>query len=246
MKRARSSTNGARHQSIDAREVFDQRASQYDQEVDRSISFTGRDASFFAARKVALLDRLLQAQGHELSGASVLDVGCGTGTTDQHLVTRVKELQGVDLSEEMVAMARTRVPGASFESYDGEKLPCATGSFDLVIAICVLHHVPPAQQLDFADELTRVTRSGGLIAIFEHNPVNPFTRRAVRGCELDDGVELLSAPEVGRLLTDAGARVVRRDYFLFTPFGGKLGTSLDQRLRRLPLGGQHVVIAEAG
>jgi SAM-dependent methyltransferase len=146
----------------------------------------------------------------------------------------------------MLAVARKHVSDGEFVSYDGTTLPFPAGSFDVVIAICVLHHVPEPDQSSFLRELTRVTRSGGVIAVFEHNPANPLTRRAVRGCELDVGVELLRAKDVERLLAGTGARVVSRDYFLFTPFGGRLGSTVDRLLRRLPLGGQHVVVARAG
>jgi ubiquinone/menaquinone biosynthesis C-methylase UbiE len=226
-------------------EVFDLDAAGYEEAVDRSISFTRRDASFFARRKVALLTDILQSQGQALDQAELLDVGCGAGTTDRHLAGRVKSLHGVDVSEEMLAVARKHVSEGEFVSYDGQTLPFPSGSFDVTIAICVLHHVPRGDQTTFLRELNRVTRPGGVIAVFEHNPANPLTRRAVRGCELDVGVELLSAGDVERLMVGAGARVVSRDYFLFTPFGGRLGPGVDRLLRWLPLGGQHVVVARA-
>ncbi|MGD0314145.1 MAG: class I SAM-dependent methyltransferase [Acidimicrobiales bacterium] len=227
-------------------DIFDLDAAGYEEAVDRSISFTRRDASFFARRKVALLRNILRAQGQALDQAALLDVGCGAGTTDRHLADQVKTLHGVDVSEEMLAVARKHVSGGEFVSYDGHTLPFPSGTFDVTIAICVLHHIPRAEQRPFLAELTRATRPGGVIAIFEHNPANPLTRRAVRGCELDVGVELLRAGDVERLLVAAGARVVDRSYFLFTPFGGRLGAAVDRLLRRLPLGGQHVVVALAG
>ncbi len=48
---------------VSAGEVFDHGAAGYEDAVDRSISFTGRNASFFAERKVDLLDELLRSQG---------------------------------------------------------------------------------------------------------------------------------------------------------------------------------------
>jgi ubiquinone/menaquinone biosynthesis C-methylase UbiE len=227
------------------REVFDHFAPGYEQLVDGSIAFTGRDASFFAERKVELLARLQRMRGLDLRDASLLDVGCGTGTTDRLLDGQVRTLCGVDISEEMLVMARKNVPEAEFRSYDGTTLPFDSGSFDVVVAICALHHVPPADREHFVGELHRVARPGGLIAIFEHNPANPLTRRAVRGCEFDVGVELLSAGTVKRLLAASGAKVLRGDYLLFTPLGGSVGANVDWWLRRIPLGGQHAVTAEA-
>jgi ubiquinone/menaquinone biosynthesis C-methylase UbiE len=228
-----------------AQEVFDLNAARYEQAVDRSISFTRRDASFFARRKVSLLRRLVEARGLQLDQARLLDVGCGAGTMDRYLSGEVAALHGIDVSEEMLAVARHHVPEGKFDHYDGSSLPFASDGFDVVIAICVLHHVPPSEQAQFLTEVNRVTRPGGVIAIFEHNPANPLTRRAVRDCELDVGVDLLTAGEVSRRLTDSGATAVTHEYFLFTPFGGRLGPAIDRVFRQLPLGGQHAVVAEA-
>ena len=98
-------------------------------------------------------------------------------------MVRVSALHGVDISEEMLASARRGVPGATFKCYDGKTLPFTTGSFDVVIGICVLHHVPLSEQLSFVREMDRVAAPDGLLVIFEHNPANPLTRREVRGCE---------------------------------------------------------------
>ncbi len=170
---------------------FDRFADHYEDSVDRSIAFTGRSAAFFAQRKVQLLDRVAQTRLGALSSLSVLDVGCGTGTTDRALVTEVGELCGVDLSEEMLAVARKNVPGATFDPYDGKKLPFPDGTFDVALAVCVLHHVPLGRRHQFLREMRRVTRPGGFLAVFEHNPLNPLTRRAVHDCEFDEGVVLL-------------------------------------------------------
>ena len=177
-------------------DVFDLDAAGYEEAVDRSISFTRRDASFFARRKVALLTDILQSQGQSLDQAELLDVGCGAGTTDRHLAGRVKSLHGVDVSEEMLAVARTHVS-------EGEFVVLRRPDAPLSIRVLRRHHRhlrapprPPGDQTTFLRELNRVTRPGGVIAVFEHNPANPLTRRAVRGCELDVGVELLTAGDV--------------------------------------------------
>lgn len=225
--------------------VFDRHAAHYRQAVDESIAFTGRDATFFAQRKVTFLRRLLLDQGRSLRQAKVLDVGCGTGIADRYLAGEVAELHGVDVSDEMIAEARRNVAQATFRLYDGHTLPYPSQMFDLVMAICVLHHVPEEHRSSFVQELNRVARRGGLIAIIEHNPANPLTRRAVNSCELDEGVALLRAKQVAQLLESAGAVTARANYLLFTPLSGNLGTTVDRLLRRLPLGGQHLVLAEA-
>ena len=61
-------------------------------------------------------------------------------------------------------------------------MPVPDASVDVVFAICVVHHVPPAHWGAFAAEMARVLRPGGVAAIFEHNPLNPVTRRVVSNC----------------------------------------------------------------
>jgi SAM-dependent methyltransferase len=224
---------------------FDAHAHEYVEAVDQSVSFTGRDSAFFARRKVEMLEELAFDSAGTLAGLSVLDVGCGTGTTDRHLVDHVGSLIGVDVSEEMLALAAQSVPAASFKWYNGEKLPFPDESFDVAVTICVLHHVPTSGRALLVSELHRVTRAGGLVAIFEHNPINPLTRYAVNSCDLDDGVVLVPGREATSYLTDAGAADVHRLDYLFSPFGGALGRSVDGALSRLPVGGQYVVSARA-
>ena len=71
-------------------------------------------------------------------------------------------------------IARENVKGAKFEWYDGDRLPFGDATFDVVIAICALHHVPTPHRPEFLAELHRVTRQDGLVVIFEHNPLNPL------------------------------------------------------------------------
>ena len=127
MRRKRYSTHATGDQlsNHDAREDFDLHAATYEEAVDRSISFTGRDSAFFAKRKMELLRRILATRGHDLSQAAVLDVGCGTGTTDRYLVSQVRTLHGVDLAPQMLNEARRNVPDAQFSQYDGRTLPFA-------------------------------------------------------------------------------------------------------------------------
>ena len=56
---------------------------------------------------------------------------------------------------------------------------------------------------------------------------------------------LLTPGDVERLLSGTGCAVLGHEYFLVTPFGGRLGTALDRPFRRIPLGGQYAVVAEA-
>ena len=222
---------------------FDSHAATYRDAVERSVRFTGKGLDFFTKRKVELLADMAEAAVGPLATLSTLDVGCGPGVTDQLLVGRFGRVSGVDTSEEMVRRARERNPGASYEVYDGRRLPFADATFDVTFAICVFHHVVPVQWDAFARELHRVTRTGGLICVFEHNPYNPLTRRAVNTCEFDRDAVLLPMRRTVAALQATGARLVDRRYFLFAPFGGRVVEAGERLLAFIPLGGQYLVAA---
>lgn len=143
----------------------------------------------------------------------------------------------------MIARASAANPGVDYRTYDGRELPWPDDTFDVTFTICVLHHVPPDQWQGFMSEMARVTRPGGLAVVFEHNPWNPLTRRAVSTCEFDDGVTLLSRRTTQRLARNAGLREVESRYIMFLPFGDAVSDRTDHALGWLPLGGQYLVAA---
>lgn len=218
---------------------FDEYAKDYEDSVDRSVSFTGRDSAFFARRKVEILEDIVRPGLGSLQGLNLLDVGCGTGTTDRYLVPRVRRLHGVDVSEEMLVKAQRNVPKAKFTWYDGEKIPFPDETFDVAVAICVLHHVPVSKRCKVVSEMVRVTRPEGVVVVIEHNPYNPLTRYAVNTCQLDEDAVLLSTRETIELLKDSADVEPKFRHFLFSPLGGAIGCSLDRHLRSVPFGGQY-------
>ena len=216
---------------------FDRFDQTYEAELDDAISFAGQEHEFYIEAKAR---RLLELARRRLGDRplGVLDVGCGVGLTDRHLLPHVDSLEGVDPSPAMVARARAENPGAGYRVYDGERLPFDDATFDVSFAICVLHHVDPPARRPLVEEMGRVTKPDGLVAVFEHNPLNPLTRRVVRTCAFDEGVVMIGANELARLFRAARLRVTDREYLLFFPWRAD---ALERRLTRLPLGAQYVV-----
>ena len=216
---------------------FDRFDQTYEAELDDAIAFAGREHDFYVEAKAR---RLLELARRRLGDRplGVLDVGCGPGLTDRHLLPHVASLAGVDPSPGMVERARRENPQGEYSLYDGERLPFDDATFDLAFAINVLHHVDRPDRRPLVAELGRVTKPDGLVAVFEHNPLNPLTRRVVRSCAFDEDVALLGQGEVVRLFRAAGLHVLDREYLLFFPWRVD---ALERRLTRLPLGAQYVV-----
>ena len=221
---------------------FDAFSSSYVEDLDDAASFSGKSGEFFVRRKADLLVELATRQLGYPGGLDLLDVGCGIGLTDQFLTARVGSLTGVDLSPASLHRARELNPDAHYaESAHGEPLPFPERSFDLSFAICVMHHVPPADWGAFLAEMKRVIRPGGLVAIFEHNPWNPGTRKIVRDCAFDEDVDLIPQGRMKSLLAEAGLSPAESRQIIFVPTEAAWWHRFERRLARVPMGAQYYV-----
>ncbi len=175
----------------------------------------------------------------------VLDVGCGHGFIHRFLRPSDGEvkLTGIDVAETIIEEARKANPNVLYDVYDGQRLPYPAQSFDVAFAIAVMHHVPPKNWNAFIAEMRRVVRRGGIVAIIEHNPINPLTQRVVRRLRMDENAVLLGAGRLARLIADSGMVELERRFILFTPFGGAFFHRVDSLLRWLPLGAQYCIAA---
>jgi SAM-dependent methyltransferase len=216
----------------------------YRDAVERSIAFSGTGLDFFSRAKVRELLAIAARRVGDPNGLSFLDIGCGPGETDRLLEGRVHSLTGVDTSAGMIEAAGRRNPWGKYRLVDADAaLPFATGSFDVSFAICVLHHVEPRGRAQLVAEAARVTKPGGAVLIFEHNPWNPLTRRVVACCEFDRDAVLLRRRESERLLRAAGLEGVDGAYIIyFTRESARL-QRVERLLGSLPLGAQYVVSA---
>jgi SAM-dependent methyltransferase len=92
----------------------------------------------------------------------VLDVGCGTGLTLVMATERGAIPAGVDVTEELLAIARRRLPDADLRVADMESLPFDDESFDVVLGVNSFQFAgDPVRALR---EATRVCRRGGAVA----------------------------------------------------------------------------------
>ncbi|MFD8205875.1 class I SAM-dependent methyltransferase [Streptomyces sp. NPDC059695] len=77
----------------------------------------------------------------------VLDIGCGNGVpVARSLVAAGHRVTGVDISEVQIRRARELVPGADFVRADATALELSQGSFDAVVCLYALIHVPVEEQ----------------------------------------------------------------------------------------------------
>jgi SAM-dependent methyltransferase len=225
-------------------ELFDSYRSNYRDVVQSSINFSGLPHSFFMRAKADLLRELIARRlGQEKP--AMLDVGCGVGSFHPLLRGMVGRLSGIDVSPASIVQARADYRDVDYRAFDGRDFPFDDGGFDLVTAICVLHHVAPAEWPHFMNEMRRVARPGGLICVVEHNPFNPLTRLAVARCEFDRDAVLLSAGKARKLLAAGGLREIGSRYFLLLPWETKHARRIEGALSNVPLGAQYAAFGTA-
>lgn len=224
---------------------FDEYSESYTATVNRSLGRLPVKVEYATQVKTGylrdLMDRRLGASG----ALAVLDVGCGVGNAHPMLLPHVGSLTGVDVSRACIEQAAQQNPDATYHAYEGGRLPLADDCFDVAYATCVMHHVPPADWPAFAAELRRVVRPGGMAVIFEHNPLNPLTRRIVSNCEFDADAVLLRQHEVRRLLAGAGFAAIESNTILTLPSWNGWTRRVDAVLGRLSLGAQYYAAGTA-
>src|SRR5215207_7414357 len=100
------------------------------------------ETPYLEAERKAFVRRIRRygsRNGIRLETARVLDVGCGTGSLIAHLKRfGAEDLHGIDISNEMVTLARNKFPDVEFTVGPVNESAYEAGSFDLVVGFSVL------------------------------------------------------------------------------------------------------------
>jgi SAM-dependent methyltransferase len=146
------------------------------------------DASGYAEKVRGLLERmphlraslaLFAEQVRASGGGLVADVGCGPGYVSGYLHDAGVDVIGIDLSAEMVAIARRDHPEVRFEVGTMTDLDLADGSVAGIVAFWSVIHVPDDSVPGVFEEFRRVLRPGGRLLVGFH--VGDETRHTSEG-----------------------------------------------------------------
>lgn len=154
-----SSIEIQKHEAIQTQsDRADEFASSYDE---RLAANPYQDCFVYSRYRLqSWLDKFLPSRGE---GLQLLDVGCGTGHHMAALRQRGFEVAGIDASKEMLRHARVNNPGSEIHEADTEKLPFPDHSFDFVLSVEVLRHLP--RSAPSVLEMARVLRPGGICLV---------------------------------------------------------------------------------
>ena len=95
----------------------------------------------------------------------ILDVGCGPGNFAEFLIKRGLSVVGVDISDEMIAIARKNVPRAEFIQCDCRHMNFKESSFDGILAAYSLLHLPKADATGVIKLCEKFLKRGGVLAL---------------------------------------------------------------------------------
>lgn len=121
-------------------------------------------------------------RGWDTADVDCLDVGCGTGGELARLIAYGADpgrLHGIDLRDEAIAAAKSRLPLCDLVTGDASQMPFATGSMDVVMQLTVLSSILDQEvRQRVAAEMIRVCRPSGLVVSYDFvtNPTNADTR----------------------------------------------------------------------
>jgi ubiquinone/menaquinone biosynthesis C-methylase UbiE len=105
--------------------------------------------------------------------ARVLDVGSGAGRSSAALARRGYSVVGIDLSEDLLQLARGLYPSIEFHTMDARRLSFDDASFDAVLfsynGLDVIH--PVAGRMACIAEISRVLKPGGTFVMSTHNAI---------------------------------------------------------------------------
>jgi SAM-dependent methyltransferase len=154
----------------DTRSSYDTDASGYAEKVRGLL-----DGMPYLRASLALFAELVHGAG----GGPVLDVGCGTGYVTGYLHDAGVAAFGVDLSPEMIAIARRDHPDLRFEVGTMTDLDLADDSVAGIVAFWSVIHVPDHAMPDVCEEFRRVLRPQGRLLVGFH--VGDETRHTSEG-----------------------------------------------------------------
>lgn len=169
-----------------------------------------------AALDLAMVDTFIESVGTS-ADVRVLDAGCGTGRMSRYVADRGCRVEGVDLSSNMVAMARRDHGDLVFTVGSLTDLPYPDDQFAGVMLWYSIIHTPPSGQQQIFDEVSRVLRPGGHVLVgFQAGEGTRDVAQAYRrfGHEILLERHLYTADQVAATMLAAGlsevCRLVRR------------------------------------
>jgi SAM-dependent methyltransferase len=183
---------------------------RFEREMHDRIATTYCD--FFAGATRGMIAPLLDA-ARVVADTRLLDVASGPGDVAATAAARGARVSAVDLSPEMVALARRTHPALDVREGDAEALPFAAGAFDAVVCNFGLGHFPRAEVA--VAEFARVLAPGGRLALswwqLPASRVNGIFQEAIAAAGMPPSSNVPAGPPLTRFSEDATLHALLAD-----------------------------------
>ena len=107
------------------------------------------------------IDQFLQS----LEGKNVLDAGCGNGRDCKYINQKGFKVKGIDLSKEMLVIAKKMVPKVDFEIMDITNITYSDNSYDGIISNCSFFHIPVEELPKTLNSFSKILRPNGKLLL---------------------------------------------------------------------------------
>jgi ubiquinone/menaquinone biosynthesis C-methylase UbiE len=119
--------------------------------------------AYSAARASAAVSWLALVTEHLADGAAVLDIGCGSGVPVARALAQRFAVTAIDISAGQIERARQNVPRATFIQGDIMSLAFTQASFDAVVILYTLFHLPRDEQPELLARIRRWLKPDGVL-----------------------------------------------------------------------------------
>ena len=175
----------------------------------------------------------------------LLNYGCGTGNSEKYIKKYLPNasLYSIDVSEESIKVARESnkdLTDVTFTPFDGSTIPFDI-DFDVIFIANVFHHIRHEKHVAILKTLHDKLKKGGLLFIFELNPLNPLTMWVAiqNDYKFDKDAKLLNPFYAKRILTKAGFTQQEIRFTIFFPQFLSFLIPHEKYLSKLPLGAHY-------
>lgn len=145
-------------------------------------------------------------------GATLLDIGIGTGSLAALFEKRVAEITGIDVSKQMLVRCRAAHPDFRLEEGSFTEIPFPDARFDIIVSSFTFHEINPEERSAACLEVARVLRPGGQVVILDimfPSGVAVNEARQAIGSSWDPDEEYPLVGELDTHLRGAGVRNLR-------------------------------------
>jgi SAM-dependent methyltransferase len=140
---------------------------------------------------------------------SVCELGCGPGQVARYLKDRGVDVSGIDLSVEMVKVARRLNPDIPFAQVDMMALDLPSGSVAAFVLFYSIIHIKREDVTSAFREMHRVLRSGGTLLVSFHGGEGELHRDEWYGQPVSIDFRLFQGDEMAGYLAAAGFKIER-------------------------------------